>query len=152
MTKYEAAYGDPHGIYFVMDRDDAESDHIPSHPFATGMRGVRIYGTAFLNNPLEMGQFVWDKEARNTVSYKTVLANKYGKTKAPLTRALIKEGYDGIVTDSEICVFSPSQVTINVDKTIAEIARFRWYWENIKKIGPEILSIVQEIKDGSTQG
>ena len=124
---------DPEGIFLIRDHGNDE-DFMTPHPFDHKGKGVRIYAWATLRNPLEVGGFVWDQESKNTITYKIMLSRQSGgKSGRSLTQWLIKKGHDGIVTDGEVVVFDPAQITINREKTLREIHKFNSYYPGVFK-------------------
>jgi hypothetical protein len=79
---------------------------------------VYVFGTARLANPLHVPLYVDGKVYRDHMS------ERYGgKTKTALTRAIQKDGYDGVVVDNdEVIVFDPASVAVDKEKTGRSIA------------------------------
>ena len=102
--------GRPKGIYFVQE-DGYKYEFSPRNPYDGVSNGVRIYAKVTLDNP---------KYVKNT----TDLAQEYGdKWNSALTSALKGDGYDGVITDSEIIVFDIHKIKIDYKKTLAEAKR-----------------------------
>ncbi len=100
---------------FLSEDHGANPKQLPPHPWDHRDRGVYIFGTANLDKPMEL------TTEMEGIFYQKWLSDKYGgKTKASLTAALLKEGYDGIyVTDSgEITVFDPDSFPIDKARSI----------------------------------
>lgn len=94
----------PKGIYFSIDH--GQQNPFP-HPWDHKKTGFLIRCTVELRNPLIIDPFVEGK------FYQDWLYEKYRKKGASLTKALEKEGYDGIVAGEEVVAFGAEGVTIN---------------------------------------
>lgn len=121
---------DPVGVYFIRN-NESDSQFMPPHPFGTG-KGVRIYAHIFLRNPLHIGGFVQD-DTKEIINYKNYLLKIHKQPNGKeLTKFLIQQGHDGIITDGEIVVFDPSKIVLDREKTVKEIQQFaNWYTPKI---------------------
>ena len=83
------------------------------------------YGTQTFNNPLVIENGLYGREG---AGWKKLLSDKYKQTGKGLTDALIKDGYDGIITTregnaSEILALIPSSADESFQLTVEDVAK-----------------------------
>ena len=111
MTGSSLGEHDPLGIFFIRDVGHKLIGN-PPHPWDFNKQGEWVFATVVLENPLETETFIEFPDG----SWKTgkqAISEKYGNaTGSELTQKLIEDGFDGIVTVTEIIVFDPSKIKI----------------------------------------
>lgn len=110
----------PRGIFLSEDWG-AKPAELPPHPWDHRDRGIYIFGTANIQKPLTL------QTQQEGMFYQKWLSDKYGgKTKAPLTTAIQRDGYDGVyVQDAgEIIVFDPDAFVIDQNKSMESVQAY----------------------------
>jgi hypothetical protein len=130
----------PRAIYFSKDEGHRPEDSL-SHPYDHKDRGVLIFCTVRLNNPLILNSIRIEGEF-----YQDFLANKYNATGGRLSNLMKKEGYDGIVCleTGEVAVFDVDNIDIDEQKSSLSLNAYlnwrksskinsfkEWLWDHI---------------------
>lgn len=113
----------PKGIYLTVD-DGFDPESPASHPWDHRDRGVLVFCTAHLANPLTLRVYIDGKFYLDWLSERHA-----GASTAKLTAAIQKDGHDGIVCEEtgEVIVFDPKQIQIDGHKTERSLGAYeRW--------------------------
>lgn len=107
---------------FLSEDWGANPKDLPPHPWDHRDRGVYIFGSVNLQHPLEVNTH------QDGEFYQKWLSDKYGgKTKGPLSTAIIQDGYDGILVKDagEVTIFDPDMFSIDTKKSQESIAAYQ---------------------------
>ena len=137
-----ASFGShPRGVYLSVD-EGFSPENLPPHPWDHRDRGVMIFGSVELRNPLVV------KFQMEGKFYQEWLSAKYRATGARLTTAISKEGYDGIycADTGEVVVFDPERIKIDRNESM-ESMRAYMGWKGVSVNFKEWIEAVVSSED-----